>query len=641
MINIVKKRNIEYAFFMFKKNAVVLYKNQPAIILEISDKITIHYSTGTQKVREKDIKLLHEGPLPSLSQLILPENNNLLKNEYSEALKEIHELLISDEETSLTEQTIQELAELSKGSYSASDCWLWFSLLIKEPYFTLVEKNNALPTFIPTSLEKINTILAKEAEKENEILLRENFIQRLRKKQKPLPEDTKFLQEIEAFALGKSDKSKILKDAHCKETPENAHKLLLDTGFWNITRNPHPYRWGLSTNSATEQLASPPEEERITVTHTAFAIDNPSSKDPDDAIAFDGEYLWVHIADPASTVIPNSIIDKSARNRGATLYLPEGSARMLCESALEEYALGLNETSRALSFKIKLSDTCSIEDVTVMRTWVKVKRLTYQEAQEQKENPELSPLFSIARQNIQRRKNMGAIFIQMPEVSIEIEQNENLSQVSITPIERFESSDMVREMMLLAGEAAAIFAFKNDIPFPFVTQETPDLPKDIPEGLAGEYKTIRSMRSRRISTTPSSHGGLGLSMYSQVTSPLRRYGDLVAHQQLRAFIKGEKLLSREDVLLHISTGDAAMSAAIKAERKSDLHWTLVYLLQNPNWQGKAVVVEKKKNQVICLIPELALETTLQPSKEYMLNDEISIKVGSIQIHELSVIFLEL
>ena len=124
----------------------------------------------------------------------------------------------------------------------------------KRTIFYLSGKNNALPTFIPTSLEKINTILAKEAEKENEILLRENFIQRLRKKQKPLPVDTKFLQEIEAFALDKSDKSKILKDAHCKETPENAHKLLLDTGFWNITRNPHPYRWGLSTNQQEKSI---------------------------------------------------------------------------------------------------------------------------------------------------------------------------------------------------------------------------------------------------------------------------------------------------------------------------------------------------------------------------------------------------
>lgn len=42
---------------------------------------------------------------------------------------------------------------------------------------------------------------------------------------------------------------------------------------------------------------------------------------------------------------------------------------------------------------------------------------------------------------------------------------------------------MVREMMLLAGEGAARFAFKNSIPFPYVSQEAPTIPDDIPEGL--------------------------------------------------------------------------------------------------------------------------------------------------------------
>ena len=60
----------------------------------------------------------------------------------------------------------------------------------------------------------------------------------------------------------------------------------------------------------------------------------------------------------------------------------------------------------------------------------------------------------------------------------------------------------------------------------------------------------------------------------------------------------------------------------------------------PHSSGKAFVVEKKKNQVVCLIPELALETTLPTTKEYNLNDAILVKVGQVQLQELSVIFLE-
>ena len=48
-------------------------------------------------------------------------------------------------------------------------------------------------------------------------------------------------------------------------------------------------------------------------------------------------------------------------------------------------------------------------------------------------------------------------------------------KVSIVTEERFESNDVIQEFMLLAGEGAAKFAFKNKIPFPYVSQESDNL----------------------------------------------------------------------------------------------------------------------------------------------------------------------
>ena len=156
------------------------------------------------------------------------------------------------------------------------------------------------------------------------------------------------MQDVEALALGKTEKSRTMKEAGLTETPEKAHKLLLDTGVWSIHKNPYPARWGLSTQSATEQLASPPQEERLELNQVAYAIDNAWSADPDDAIAYDGSFVWVHIADPASSVLPDTPIDISARHRGSTLYIPEGAARMLAEESLEEYALPMIRVCRSL-----------------------------------------------------------------------------------------------------------------------------------------------------------------------------------------------------------------------------------------------------------------------------------------------------
>ena len=149
------------------------------------------------------------------------------------------------------------------------------------------------------------------------------------------------------------------------------------------------------------------------------------------------------------------------------------------------------------------------------------------------------------------------------------------------------------------------------------------------------------MHRRSVGITPAPHAALGLTMYSQVTSPLRRYSDLIAHQQLRAFIDGCAVLDKDTMLERVSAGDAAMSASVKAERKSNLHWTLVYLLQNPDWTGEAVCVDKMGKQARFIIPSLAQETTIIPDSAVELNGKIIVKAGNIDIPNLSVTFKQI
>ena len=630
---------------MFKTKSLVLYKNQPALLQEVStDKYTILYCTAlpspggkpaqftTQKVREKDIELLFEttsGEKTLLVQLLQVSEDAKAMQELIEPLYE----LLSEEEDSFTTPVsfadLQDYADVK----TAQDSWLLYKALKNTLFFT---EQDSLSFMVQTK-EVIARQEEKNRAKEAELENRSAFIQRLKAKKLNLPADAQLMQDVEALALGQSDKSKTMKEAGFTETPEKAHKLLLDTGVWTVTKNPYPTRWGLSTQSATQRLAPPPEEERITLEQEAYAIDNQWSTDPDDAIAFDGQYVWVHIADPASSVYPDSPIDIAARHRGATLYIPEGAVRMLAEDSLEDYALGLTPLSRALSFCIELDENGAVLSCKVLKTLVKVKRYTYEEADMQKDSPQLAPLYAIARRNEQRRLKVGAVSITLPEVHISVTDG----IVNISPALSWESNNVVREFMLLAGEAVAKFAFKNGIPFPFVSQEKPDLPTNILDGYAGQYQLRRCMRSRSLGVTPMQHAGLGLGMYTQVTSPLRRYSDLVAHQQLRAFIDGRPLLNKDTMLERIAAGDAAAGASVKAERKSNLHWTLVYLTQNPQWEGDAVVVELKGKQALCLIPSLAQETLLTPSRTVALNDTIKVRAGNIDIPTLSVNFISL
>lgn len=646
------------------KNALVLYKNQPAVVTDIdADKYVILFCVqsatpggkkavyGQQKVREKDVILIHSGPVSSIEKVLeTAVCTQEQKSRFDAQIKETYELLLSDESTSTQPISLEDLSEYSLGSFEADSSWALYDSLIKSVEFGLSDSDfkNGKIVFLPRTKSEIQEIEQKNYEKEHEAEIRTAFINRLKSKKLELPGDAKFMGEVEAFALCKTEKSKTLAEAGIGQSVEKAHKLLIDTGIWDFTKNPHPTRFGFSFDSAKEQLGHMSEEEREEVPCICYAIDSPDSTDPDDAVGFDGEYYWICIADPASTVKPDSSIDIAARNRGTTLYIPEGASRMLCESSLEDYALGLKERasgynqsvkSSALAFKIKVDDDCQICDCDVKKVLVHVKMISYEEAEKQKDSAELKPLFELARKNLIRRNNNHAVTIQMPEVDISVDKN--TKKVSISQNIKFESNDMIQEMMLLAGEGAARFAFKNQIPFPYVSQEAPQFPEKIPDGWAGQFAKVKCMRKRSVGITPSPHAGLGLSFYSQVTSPLRRYSDLVAHQQLRAFIDGKKLLDKDEMLERISAGDAASIAAKKASRLSNTHWKLVYLLQNPDLTFEGFCIEKKGSDSLFLIPSLDMQTTLKACSEIELNQTVNLKACNIDVTTLNVDFIKL
>ena len=443
--------------------------------------------------------------------------------------------------------------------------------------------------------------------------------------------------------MDKTDKSKILRDIHIKETPEAAHKILLTTEYWKNEKNPYPIRLKHPVNSSKTEL--PPlnrNHKYLDLTGlTAYAIDNEDSTDPDDAVCFDGEYLWIHIANPADTITPDSESDKDARKRGATLYLPEGISRMLGETAVENFALGLTPESYALSFKLKLDNNAEIIESEILRTKINVKCMTYEEADGKKEEADLKPLFEIAEQNRKKRENNGAVSIDMPEVTITAKETDGIQKVFIEQYIHTESSLMIKEMMLLAGEASARFAFKNNIPFQYISQEAPEIPKKLPDGLAGEYRKRKAMHPRTVGTIPSMHAALGIAMYSQVTSPLRRYGDLAAHQQLLKFIDKEPLMKTEDLLMRISAGDISGRNCSSIERVSRQHWTLVYLLQNPDWQGEAVILDSIKLKAHICIPSIAFETDMFLKKELSINEKITVRAENIDLPNLTVRFMQI
>ncbi|MPN27644.1 Ribonuclease R [bioreactor metagenome] len=125
--------------------------------------------------------------------------------------------------------------------------------------------------------------------------------------------------------------------------------------------------------------------------------------------------------------------------------------------------------------------------------------------------------------------------------------------------------------------------------------------------MAAMYALRRSCPPSVVTTIAARHSGLGLACYTRVTSPLRRYGDLLAHQQLRRIIKGEEPLTMEYLDGRLAVSERESLARRRLERQSNEFWTQVFLAQHPDYRTEAIPVFRQDDRLTYLIPELACE----------------------------------
>ncbi len=599
--------------YQLKTDALVLYKIRPARVLEISDKITIELEGGKSKrVRDKDIQLLHPGPVKNLNQLG-PLNG---------ALEESWQLL-EGEQTNL-----RELTELLFEDYSPATAWAAWQIVTDGIYFQ-GEPDRIQPRSEAAVRDEIETRSRKAREAE----AWEGFLQRTREGA-ILDEDRKMLAEVEALALEKREGSRILQALGLSENPVSAHRLLVSTGYWPVNENPYPRRLGVDESAPRHAVPELPEETRLDLTHLqAFAIDDEGSEDPDDAVSLDGDRIWVHVADVAALVPPDSPMDQEARARGANLYLPDRVIPMLPEAVTDCLGLGLQERSPALSIGFNLSAEGEVTRVVVEPSWVRVTRISYDQANQRLSEAPFVTLLEKSRVYRERRLQAGAASIQLPEVKIRVIDGE----VSILPLPRRESREMVTDLMLMAGEGVAGYGVEHGVPLPFATQAPPEQPS-VPEDMAGMYAYRRQFKPSQTKLEAEPHSGLGLARYCRATSPLRRYADLLTHQQLRAHLRGAPTLDTQALSERIAQSEIGSAANRKTERISNNHWCLIYLRDHADWRGDAVVVAKEGERATVLIPAIGLESKVRIRGEFELNDVVKLKPREIDLPDLGCYF---
>lgn len=564
------------------RDSLVLHKTKPAVVLRSGDKLEILFQDGkTLNVRPKDLVVLHPGPI-DFSELKPPPGDMLAAWELLEG----------------STATLAELAELAYGAYTPASAWAAWEWVADGLHFS-----GEPAAILAHTRQQVEKDQAARAARVAETQAWNGFLERTRQRRFE-PQDARYLVEVEQVAYGRRAKSRVLAELGRAQTVESAHSMLLELGVWDVAVDPYPQRLDLPETAPSFDLPELPAETRRDLTHLpAFAIDDEGNRDPDDAISLDGDRLWVHVADVAALVAPDSAADQEARARGANLYLPEGVVTMLPWQATQRLGLGLDQISPALSFGLRVLPDGAVTDLEITPSWVRVQRLTYEEADGLIEQEPLETLRTWATRHEAWRRQQGAVSLDLPEVRIKVVDG----QVRIDPLLSLRSREVVTELMLMTGEAVAQMAVTHSLPLPFTVQE-PGEAMDPPRTVAEMFAGRRRLRPSQQSTRPGPHAGLGLPAYVRVTSPLRRYLDLVAHQQLRAWLAGGPVLGEAALLERVGAAEAVSSAVRRAEQLARQHWTIVYLQQQPGWSGQGVIVEKVGLRATVLIPALAWET---------------------------------
>ncbi|AFY48208.1 exoribonuclease R [Nostoc sp. PCC 7524] len=438
-------------------------------------------------------------------------------------------------------------------------------------------------------------------------------------------------------------------------TPQGAFQLLVDLGWWSTNENLFLRRSLIPVQFpskvlevAQQRLDYPPidsDTNRLDLTHLkVYTIDDESTTEIDDGLSWeilsDGrDRLWVHIADPTRWLAPEDDLDLEARKRGSTVYLPTGMVPMFPEVlATGPMSLVQGKICCALSFGIILDADGAVEDFTIHPSLIKpTYRLTYEDVDEMLElgveaEPEIEAIANWATKRKAWRYNQGAISINMPEAMIKVKDDD----ISIDILDDSPSRQLVAEMMILAGEVAARYGQKHNIPLPFRGQPQPELPPEqellqLPAGFVRACAMRRCMPKSEMSITPVRHAGLGLDTYTQATSPIRRYSDLLTHFQLKAHLRGEvPPFSAEQLKEVMMTVTSTTQELTMVERQTNKYWALEYLRRHPEqiWQVTVLMwLREDSNLALILLEDLGLQLPMIFRRAVSLGEQVLVKVS--------------
>jgi exoribonuclease-2 len=567
-------------------------------------------------------------------------------------------------EEPVNEFSVVFLTEMLFGELVADDQTAAFLRAVVADRFYFKFKGGRITVHTPDQVEQLRHQLKKEAEKKQILENASLAITRIMKGEKvseeQWPDRTKVLTWIEQAFLFGSDcpeadiVRQLLKNA-ALTGPHDTYRLLVRAGIWQVNENipllrsGHPVKFDPEVLEHTRSLRKPSSDNFLDDPKRkdlrdlpVFTIDGPDTLDFDDALHVelrdDGLLIGVHIADVTAVISPGDPLFREARERSTSLYFPDSQVPMLPESISHDIcSLILDQDRPAISFLMHLSSEGELLSRKIVPSLIRVQqRLTYDEVDEtMSTSQDLSLLNTMCRKLRTKRLNNGAVFLPMPDVNITIRENGEIGAL-LSPVDT-PARSLVAELMILANNVAATYLGDQEAPGLFRAQGPPRkrIVTGFNDGLLDIARQRRFLSRGELLTRPKAHSGIGLSCYTTVTSPIRRFLDLAMQHQINNLIRGKGILFSDDECHNfVASINQNLTRAGKVRQQQHRFWILKYLEQKAGERINALVVNRGPKRINLLLTDCLFDIDLPPNPAVPVDVGDTVRVNIARVNAL-------
>ena len=439
-----------------------------------------------------------------------------------------------------------------------------------------------------------------------------------------------------------------------------------------------------------------------------YVIDAADAEELDDGISIErlndgSNWLHIHVADPTSHLTRESPLALAAAAQGCSMYGPQKTLSMLPSSyTMSRYSLGnldggdgqkvltfsahLDKDGHVLESRVRAGVIHNVHVITyaaVENAWGEpsydlrwpfgdeLSTTPQDKAPSSEAISDLKGLRELGLQQQHRRAQLGRMSWTMPQPKVFFPDRPVPTSSSdlqlwtgyprmLYGVERRELSParaMVAEAMILASRVAGSFCAENGLPGLFRAAGKP-LGAPVNSTSGGSIPAELVMRSQiasrpaYYSTTPSEHWQLGVGAetggYVRVTSPLRRFADMVMHWQIKAVLQGEKkpgipLEEMQKYAAHLHERESVIKSINRAQQG---YWAAIFIQRRLKYQPDEPVLRNLQGYAFTsaefdtfsrlyttpvLVPVLGIKGWLSTTKkpEWNTGDNIKVRVADV------------